>query len=254
MNNNKDIENLIEKYFNGETSLEEEKQLQTFFKSEEIPAEFMSYRDQFLMSSELSQVVSENFSDDDLFAKLDAQQEQSKVVTMEPKQSTLLTWTYRVAAAVVLIMVGFWVGGKFGLHGDVAEMQKELTALKSQLQSSSASGRLQAVSNVKDSQSSSEELMLTLEAVMRNDPNMHVRTKAVEALTKMGNQKEVLQTLSGALLEEAEPAVQIAIIEALISLKEKSAVESLEKLTQDEDVLKEVKDEAHLGIFKLKDI
>lgn len=254
MNSNKDIEILIEKYFNGETSLEEEKQLQVFFQGEDISAELKSYQDQFLMSEALKKVSSNNFSDDDLFAKLDAQEEQSRVVVMEPKRSTVLTWTYRVAAAVALIMVGFWVGGRFSTNEEVKLMQQELATLKSQLQSSSASGRLQAVSNVSGVKKSNKEMILTLEAVMKNDPNMHVRTKAVEALVKTGSKQEVLELLSGALLEESEPAVQIAIIDALIGLDESSAIQSLEKLTEEEGVLKEVKDEAYLGIFKLKEM
>lgn len=254
MNNNKDIEKLIEKYFNGETSLEEEKQLQVFFQGEDIPVELRTYQDQFLMSGKLNSLSADSFSDDDLFAKLEQQSDSGKVVDLKPQTSSFLTWTYRIAAAVALVMVGFWVGGEFSTQGDVEEIQKELAALKSQLQSSSASGRLQAVSNVKNSQSSNEEMVLTLEAVMKNDPNMHVRTKAIEALAKIGKQGTIVKTLSDALLEETEPAVQIAIIDALISLEEKSAIESLEKLTEGEDVLKEVKDEAYMGIFKLKEM
>ena len=81
-----------------------------------------------------------------------------------------------------------------------------------------------------------------------------MRIKAVEALAKMGKQPGSVQALTGALLEENEPAAQIAIIEALVALQEKSAIESLEKLTEQDQVLKEVRDEAYIGIFKLKDM
>lgn len=254
MNNNKDIEKLIEKYFNGESTLEEEKQLHVFFQGEDIPNELKTYQDQFLMPGALSNVNANQFSDENLFAKLDKELNDGKVVPMHSSRPALLTWTYRVAAAVVLIMVGFWVGGKFSTQGDVAQIQQELALLKSQLQSSSASGRLQAVSNVSETNQSNEEMILTLEAVMKNDPNMHVRTKAVEALGKMSSKPGVLQALTEALLEESEPAVQIAIIDALVKTQQKSAIQSLEKLTLEDEVLKDVRDEAYIGIFKLKEM
>ena len=254
MNSNKDIENLIEKYFNGETSLEEEKQLQVFFQGEDIPVELRTYQDQFLMAGKLKDLSANSFSDDTLFSKLEKEVNEVKVIPLRKEVNPFMTWSIRVAAAAVLILVGFWVGGKSGTNSDVEQIQQELALLKSQLQSNSASGRLQAVSNVKYTQSSNEELVLTLETVAQNDPNMHVRTKAIEALAGMGNESGVLEFLSGALLEETEPAVQIAIIEALVGLQQKTAIESLEKLTEEQDVLKEVKDEAYIGIFKLKDM
>lgn len=254
MNNNKDIEQLIEKYFNGETSLEEEKQLQVFFQGEDIPDELKTYQDQFLMSGLLGKMNASQFSDEDLFSKLDEVASENKVVRMDTGKTNFLTWSYRVAAAVALIMIGFWVGGKFSTQGDVEQIQQELALLKGQLQSSSASGRLQAVSNVSEVNQSNEGMILTLEAVMKSDPNMHVRTKAVEALGKMAKNPRVLNALTEALLEESEPAVQIAIIEALVKTQEKSAIQSLEKLTEEDEVLKDVKDEAYLGIFKLKEM
>ena len=254
MNNDKEIDQLIEKYFNGETSLEEEKQLHVFFQREDLPEEMKTYKDQFTLGSTLNRMDASSFSDDDLFAKLDVQVKETKVVQMVSKTS-LWTWSFRVTAAAALVVLGFWFGGQYKSNGDVDEIREELAQLKSQLSSSSASGRLQAVSNSVDgTEKPSDALVLTLEAVMKNDPNMHVRTKAVEALAKLGNQYQVMGALTEALLEENEPAVQIAIINALTSLNDRKAIESLEKLTQENDVLKEVKDEAYLSIFKLKEI
>jgi len=42
------IEQLLEEYFNGETSVEEEKILRTFFCQEEIPESLAQYRDLFI--------------------------------------------------------------------------------------------------------------------------------------------------------------------------------------------------------------
>ena len=83
---------------------------------------------------------------------------------------------------------------------------------------------------------------------------MHVRTKAVEALEFFGGEPKVNKALAQALNTEVEPAVQIAIINAMVTIKDSKSIEELEKLTENEDVLKDVRDEARLSIFKLKEM
>ena len=99
-----------------------------------------------------------------------------------------------------------------------------------------------------------DETVDVLIALLQNDESMHVRSKTVEALTKFGANKKVAKAFADALLNETEPAVQIALIEGLVSLKEVGATEALERMTKDEKVLKEVQEEAYLGIFKLKEM
>ncbi len=251
----KDIENLIEKFYNGETSLEDEKQLHVFFQGESIPDHLKSYQDQFLMSEVVSDMTSK-LSDDDLFAKLDQQEaEEIKVVEM---RSYSFSWAYKVAAAVALVLVGFWVGNQINSDSNISQMQAQLEEMKNimfaQMEGSSASGRLQAVNNSMNLEEADDETVDVLIALLKNDESMHVRTKTVEALTKFGSNKKVPKAFSDALLNETEPAVQIALIEGLVSLKEGSATETLERFVQDEKVLKEVQEEAHLGIFKLKEL
>ncbi|OEK00362.1 hypothetical protein BFP97_02020 [Roseivirga sp. 4D4] len=251
----KDIENLIEKFYNGETSLEDEKQLHVFFQGESIPDHLKSYQDQFRMSEVVSDMTSK-FSSDDLFAKLDQQEaEETKVVEMK---SYSFSWVYKVAAAVALVLVGFWVGNQINSNNDMSQMQAQLEEMKdimfAQMEGSSASGRLQAVNNSMNLEEADDETVDVLIALLKNDESMHVRTKTVEALTKFGSNKKVSKAFSNALLNETEPAVQIALIEGLVNLKEEGATQTLEQITKDQSVLKEVQEEAHLGIFKLKEL
>lgn len=254
MKDNKEIKDLIDKYFSGETSLEEEKQLQSFFQQEDISPELETYRDQFSFGSRLSK-VSSSLSDDELFAKIESSsQDDSKVIALNSKSKEFMPWFYRVAAVIALVAVAFYVGGRFGTDSEVKEMRAEIDALKNELQSNSASGRLQAVSQVSSGTENQEELMLTLIAVMKNDPNMHVRTKATEALGSFDSNTQLVDEIASALLEEQEPAVQIAMIEALVKLKDSRAIQPLEQLAQEGQVLKEIKDEAYMGVFKLKEM
>ncbi|MFY0593081.1 HEAT repeat domain-containing protein [Roseivirga sp.] len=252
MKEHKDIEKLIEQYYNGDTSLEEELQLQTFFEGEDIPDHLKSYQDQFRAVTFIGGVNSE-LSDDELFAKLEVE-----VPVIEMKSSKSSVWVYRVAAAVALVLTGVWVGNQIRPDNGLKQMQAQLDEMKtimfSQLESSSASGRLQAVSSSMAFEEADDETVDVLIATLKNDESMHVRSKAAQALVKFSADDKVKIALRNALLEESEPAVQIALIEGLVSLKEKSSIEVLQQLSENDDVVNEVKEEAHLGIFRLKEL
>ncbi len=250
---------LIEKYFNGETSLEEEKQLQSFFQREDIPIEFKEYQLQFKDIQNRQNIRWEDFSEDKLFGKLEENldQEEQDVKVVSINRSTL-TWIYRIAAAVALILVGYLAGNNLKSDDGLDEVRKELQQMKAMmfdnLGSNSASGRLQAVNNSFDIDAPDDEILDALIQRMYDDKNTNVRLKAIESLARFGDNIKVKNSLVDALGSIEEPAIQISLIHVLVELKEKSAIENLEKITEGSDVLKEVKAEAHLGIFKLKDL
>jgi len=252
MNSVKTIERLLEKYFEGETSLQEEMQLQEFFQREDVPSHLESYRSQF----ELPQILSTqtaSIKDEQLFAKIESE---AKVVEMKPQVFRNFTIT-RVAAAAALLIIGFWSGNQL-LNNKMNAVETELAEMKAlmmeQLENSSASGRMQAVSNSVQISERDDETIEILIAVMKNDASMHVRTKAIEALQEIGDKQKVIKAYGEALLEEQEPMVQIALIESLIQMNDKASLGHLEELTNKENVLTDVKEEAFLGIFKLKEL
>lgn len=260
MSLNKDIEALIEKYYNGETSLEEEAQLQDFFFGEDIPDHLLAHKKFFVNQKELKEASSVTFSDTDLFAKLDKQLEsekaETKVVSMNTSSSQV--WFYRIAAAVALVLVGYFAGNLGGPSDEVKIMREELAQMKSlmmtQITGSSASGRLQAVNFSFELDEVDDQLLDALIERLFEDKNTNVRLKAVEALAHFGSDPRAKQALVTALGEESDPGVQISLINTLVALKEKSALENLQKIVDGENNLKDVKDEAHMGMFKLKEL
>lgn len=249
-----EIEQLLEKYYSGETSLEEEMQLHAFFEGEAVPDHLKSYQAQFNVASTLKHQASK-LDEDSLFAKIE-EEEGDRMVVLKPWYRN--PWLGRAAAAVLIIIVSFYAGGKFGKDSEVEQMRKELSEMKSlmfeQLNSNSASGRLQAVNNSMEMENPDTETIDALIETMLFDKSMHVRTAAVEALVKFGEHKGVNAALANALDTETEPAVQIAIINALVAMKDKSNIDALEQLAEKNTVLKEVKGQAHLGVFKLKEL
>lgn len=82
------IKQLLEKYFEGETSLQEEKELKNYFSSENIASELMPYKSMFgYFSNEKTT-------------------ESKKEIVLE-KKSNSRKWLGMVASIVILLGIGF---------------------------------------------------------------------------------------------------------------------------------------------------
>lgn len=88
MNTIQHIENLIEKYFQGETSIAEERELKTYFSKTDIAPHLKSYRSMFGYLNEAQQI------------KYPDQQTVAKIVPMH--KSTNRVW--QIAAAIALLL------------------------------------------------------------------------------------------------------------------------------------------------------
>lgn len=95
------IEQLMERYFNCETSLQEEQILRSFFQQEEIPAELLPYRDLFCY--EQQQVEKEELGDD-FDAKILSIVEQPVAKAKRIPLRTYLSPFFKAAATVAIIL------------------------------------------------------------------------------------------------------------------------------------------------------
>ena len=82
------IKNLLEKYFEGETSLQEEKELKNYFSSENIAPELLQYKSMFGYFSEEKTTESE------------------REIVLE-KKSNHRKWLGMAASIVILLGIGF---------------------------------------------------------------------------------------------------------------------------------------------------
>lgn len=167
---------------------------------------------------------------------------------------------YRVAAAIALLIVGvslgFWIS-------KYERQQDELEAVKKQLDESkqvmmamlenqqSASQRVLGATVAFKMEKPDHEIMTALIAAMNQDPNTNVRLAALDALGKFRQEPSVRKALIESLSTQRDPVVQIALIRLLVEMKEKSTLEELQRITTDEKMIKEVKDEAHAGLLRL---
>lgn len=96
------IHQLIEKYFNGETSLSEETFLRNYFNSGNVAEDLKQYEPLFqYFEAEQSASLTDSF-DEKLFEKLESG---AKVVQLRSKRFVYL----RVAAAVVFLVASFFM-------------------------------------------------------------------------------------------------------------------------------------------------
>ena len=115
----------------------------------------------------------------------------------------------------------------------------------------SASQRLQGVRVALQMTSADDDVVQALVRTLNEDPNSNVRLAALDALGKFQIEPAVRKALIGSLSTQKDPVVQIALIQLLVRMKEKTVIKDLERMVEDEQNIKAVKDEAYNGILKL---
>jgi len=97
----KNIEQLLERYWKCETSLEEENQLRDFFTNEEVPAQLLPYKDLFVYQrEEQTEGLGEDF-DARILAKIEAPVVKAKRLTIVSRLKPL----FRAAAVVAAFLM-----------------------------------------------------------------------------------------------------------------------------------------------------
>lgn len=256
------IEELLQKYYEGETTVAEEKELQVFFAGgSPIPEHLKAHAASFQYYAQQQQTETDkDLSDDWLFEKI----EQHEIEKQEPKGKQLFfpilqdyATYWRVAAGIVFILGAFWAGQHFNQNAatvpnaEIAALREEVQEMKRVMATgASASERIQMVSQEFGSEQP-DEVIEVLVTTMNEDPNVNVRVAAAEALYKFQHLPEVRQALVQALRRQTDPLMQLTLIDMLVSVKEKEAVLELEELTKRQDLLPIVKEKAAEGLGKL---
>jgi len=252
-----DIEKLLEKYYDGDTSLEEERALKQFFQHGDVPEHLQSHAAQFgYFANARKEQPSLTFNHD-------------LALMLEPPKHgpvrRLGTWLLRIAAGLALLIIGFGAGWMLQSQsgdgavlaalegkeaGQVAQMKKVLAF--EQMNNTSASERIQAVNHSYEIPDADRDITQLLINTLNFDPNVNVRLAACQALTHFAGEAEVKEALIQSLAIQTDPNIQISLIEALVAIKEKRAVEQFQQLTRNQEVLDVVRLKAAEGMNRLK--
>lgn len=178
----------------------------------------------------------------------------------EAKAVSIFPMFYRVAASIALLMIvgvaAYWIHKDQQNQKRIADIEHELENNKRIMMAmlendQSASQRIQAVSVAYEMSKPDDEIVNALVKTLDHDPNTNVRLAALDALGKFSDDKDVRKALINSLSTQKDPVIQIALIQLMVKMKEKTVVKQLERMTKDNKNLKAVKDEAYSGIFKL---
>ncbi len=177
----------------------------------------------------------------------------SKIVSLNPT-SKRNPWpiNFLKIAASVALLVGAFLTGKYqsdeNSSKEIALLTEEKlefrqTAMLSLMENQSASKRIQGVNYIEEFVNPDEDVVKALTDRMLYDQNTNVRLTAVEALSRFVKSETVKSAFISALGTEKDPSVQIALIQNLVKIQEKKAVDPMKKLLQQEDTQPFIKKE-----------
>ena len=166
----------------------------------------------------------------------------------------------QLAAAIVLFAVGLYVGRvtmDARVHADeMAQMRSQVQGLQemvalSLLDRQSVTSRLEGVAWSSRVERPNSELLGALVLALNHDPNVNVRLSSIDALEKFTRDAAVSKALVDSIQRQDSPLVQVALIDSLVHLRDRSAAVELKKLTADSDVNPAVRQRAQWGLDKL---
>lgn len=248
-----DIEALLERYYNGETTLAEEKQLRQFFQQDTLPAHLEAHAGLFRYVVETRNEHPSLAATSQVSAKLNPPH-------VSPF-NRFATWGLRLAASVTLLILGFaggigytnWRSNQAGPNlADSAPAQemKKVLAFE-QLPKTSASERIQAVNQSYELSEADQATTQLLINTLNFDANVNVRLAACQALARFENEPDVRDALIQSLQIQTDPNIQITLIEILVAIKEKRAVNPMKQLVKNQQLLDVVRLKAKEGILRL---
>lgn len=167
-----------------------------------------------------------------------------------------LQFGYAVVLLIAGALAGYFLPFRKTDTGEIAQLRSEIHNMRelvtvSLLQQDSASERLQGVSWSRQVHQPDEKVLDALVGAVDHDPSVNVRLAAVDALYRFSDRLAARQGLVQALIRQDSPLVQIALIDALVDLREKQATETLRKLSSDGDVNQAVRERAKWGLKQL---
>ena len=167
---------------------------------------------------------------------------------------------FQLGLAAVLLLAGFF-GGYFlksshNDHEELTRLREEVRETRqmvtiSLLKQQSASDRLKGVSWSSQISKPDTKFLSTLIQTLNYDTSVDVRLAAVDALSRFAADPEVRSGLVKSLPKQDSPLVQISLIDLLVQLQERQAVDSLRRLANDNAQNQQVRKRAEWGLREL---
>lgn len=165
---------------------------------------------------------------------------------------------FQIGFAMAILVIGIAVGNVMGRQsGEVAQLRGEIYNMRqlvtlSLLQQQSAGDRLQGVNWSYRVEQPDTAVLSALLTTVNHDPNVNVRLAAVDALRNFSDSPVARKGLTQALGKQTSPLVQIAILDQIVELRERSAAAPVKLLLSAPDLNPEVKQRAEWALRQIQ--
>jgi hypothetical protein len=142
-------------------------------------------------------------------------------------------------------------------NNQAAQLQTQIQSLRqtvalSLLDRQSAASRLEGVSWGSQVEHPDRDLLSALITTLEQDPNVNVRLAALAALEQFSAEAPVRQAMVNALSNQDSPLVQIALIDALVHVHEKTAAGEFRRLSAEAQANPAVRQRAEWALHTLR--
>jgi len=168
---------------------------------------------------------------------------------------------WRAALAAGLLAGGILLG-RFAMqpaaaNPEISQLRGQVDSLRqmvalSMLQQQSPSARMRGVTYSEQMAQPDRQVAAALLDAITGDSNVNVRLSAVDALQKFAADPAVIPGMVAAIPNQAEPLVQIALIDMLVQLNARSASGGLARLANDPQLPEVVRQRADTAAQKLE--
>jgi hypothetical protein len=157
------------------------------------------------------------------------------------------------AGVCALVAVGFFLGERKATQRQIADLQARVDTMgqlveQSVLQKRTTGDRLETVLTAATARKPDERVIDGLINSMAFDPSANVRLNALTALYAHSDQEVVRAGVLACLPREANPLVQVSMIDFLVASRARDASPELLKLVSDQGANADVRDSARRAI------
>ncbi len=210
----------------------------------------------------LEKIFKENRKDFDI-EKLPAGHEErfkEKLWNFEAGQNKqkVINWRFiAIAASIAFVMMSMVSIYNYGKNNAILAMVRSdrnmyrQDMVLSMIESQSPSKRLKAVNYIEEYNDPDDEIISALIKTLSRDDNSNVRLSTALGLYKFAYRKDVRKALAEALIFEKDPNVQLELINILVAIKDRSAIEPMKKMLGKKGVHDFVKDQIERGITEI---
>jgi len=165
-------------------------------------------------------------------------------------------FSFALLLLVVGLTAGYFLNSKGQAPRELAQLRQEVQSINQMLAVSlldqrSPSERIRGVNLSYGIEKPEPQTLVRLLSTLNSDPNVNVRLAAVDALYLYRDNVIVREGLVQSLSQQNSPLVQVALIDLMVDIRERQAIDALKQLIQDEDLTPEVKQRAEQSIQQL---